>query len=465
MGISFSTNNSKNKSPNNTIKEFSNFYEVIDTIATYYILTMDFKSLSKLADKEYCDKLVIITSDIIKNYFNDLEITYLAQRIEKGEEVNKLAKENEIFVNKDKLESLDVKNDSQKSIRKKRICIGIAKFYVKIAHIFAAIVKTINPVYVYKENGTSVKKTLLEKHTIPKGIKKKLYKLNICDNRIRNLRKLDVDENKQINLHPKICDFNLDKKGNVKTLNDEPGITELMQLYLDDKYDYSTGVFIGMSDSTKGQFQKDLKTFYTAFTGNEDMPPEIQKFSDIKLRDYNNKNSCQGENPVFKQNYILSENDKLFVEYAKNIKDMIQTASNNQDKLLSVINELFIFVNDPYSDKKKIRVNPKLTEEYLQQIVEKTRKIIIELYVKCELDYVNGIKHYEAIVESKILETTKKQIDNLEKKATNIVTETNMKVVNNTNNLPQLPQQQLPQPMLPQMPQQPMLPQMPQQMY
>ena len=172
MGISFSTNNSKNKSPNNTIKEFSNFYEVIDTIATYYILTMDFKSLSKLADKEYCDKLVIITSDIIRNYFNDLEITYLAQRIEKGEEVNKLAKENEIFVNKDELESLDVKNDSQKSIRKKRICIGIAKFYVKIAHIFAAIVKTINPVYVYKENGTSVKKTLLEKHTIPKGIKK-----------------------------------------------------------------------------------------------------------------------------------------------------------------------------------------------------------------------------------------------------------------------------------------------------
>jgi hypothetical protein len=483
MGNSFSTNNSKNnsknKSPNNTIKEFSNFYEVIDTIATYYILTMDFKSLSKLADKEYCDKLVIITSDIIKNYFNDLEITYLAQRIEKGEEVNKLSKENEIFVNKDELESLDVKNDSQKSIRKKRICIGIAKFYVKIAHIFAAIVKTINPVYVYKENGTSVKKTLLEKDTIPKGIKKTLYKLNICDNRIRNLRKLDVDENKQINLHPKICDFNLDKKGNVKTLNDEPGITELMQLYLDDKYDYSTGVFIGMSDSTKRQFQKDLKIFYTAFTGNEDMPPEIQKFSDIKLRDYNNKNSCQGENPVFKQNYILSENDKLFVEYAKNIKDMIQTASNNQDKLLSVINELFIFVNDPYSDKKKIRVNPKLTEEYLQQIVEKTRKIIIELYVKCELDYVNGIKLYEAIVESKILETTKKQIDNLEKKATNIVTETNMKVVNNTNNLPQLPQQQLPQPMpeqpmlpqmpqqpmLPQMPQQPMLPQMPQQMY
>ena len=419
--------NISSKNNLNTNKEFSNFYQVIDTIASYYILTMDFKSLSKLSEKEYCDKLVIITSDIIKNYFNDLDITYLAQRIEKGEEVNKLAKENELFVSKDQLESLDVKNDTNKSIKKKRICIGIAKFYVKIAHIFAAIVKTINPVYVYKENGVSVRKTLLEKDKIPKGIKKKLYKLNICDNRVRNLRNLDINEKtKEVNLHPKVCDFNLDKNGNVKTLNNEPGITELMQLYLDDKYDYSTGVFIGMSDSTKRQFHKDLNTFYTAFTGNETMPPEIQKFSDIKLRDYNNKNSCQGSNPVFKQNYILSENDKLFIDYAKNIKDMIQTASDNQSKLLGIINELFIFVNEPYSDKKKIRINPKLNEESLQKIVERTRSIIIELYVKCELDYVNGIKLYEAIVESKILETTKKQIDNLEKRATNIVNETNI---------------------------------------
>ena len=105
---------------------------------------------------------------------------------------------------------------------------------------------------------------------------------------------------------------------------------------------------------------------------------------------------------------------------------MINSASDNQSKLLGIINELFIFVNEPYSDKKKIRINPKLNEESLQKIVERTRSIIIELYVKCELDYVNGIKLYEAIVESKILETTKKQIDNLEKRATNIVNETNI---------------------------------------
>jgi hypothetical protein len=433
---STSTNSANTKTKNE--KQFENFYQIIDYIATYYILTMDFKSLSSLSNKEYCDKLVIVTSDIIQKYFNDMEITYLAQRIKGGEEVNELAKEKVMFVNKDQLESLDIQNDVNKSIKKKRVCIGIAKFYVKIAHIFAAIVKTINPVYVYKdENGNVVKNGLLEKDKIPKNVERKLFKLNICDNRIRSLNSMDKDDvKKEVNLHPKICDMNLNKDGSVKTLGDEPGMVELLQLYLDDNYDYSNGTFTGMSDSTKRQFEKDLKTFYSAFTGNAEMPPEIKKFSDIKLRDYNSKNSCQGQNPAFKQNYILSDSDKLFTEYAKNINTMIQSASNKQSELLSVINDLFIFVNDPYSDKKKIRVNPTLNEDKLQKIVEKTRGIIIELYVKCELDYVENLKVYEAIVESKILETTKKQIDNLEKKANIIVDETSKKVASPPVNPP-----------------------------
>ena len=430
MGNTPSNSSNTTNTKTNSEKQFENFYQIIDYIATYYILTMDFKSLSNLSNKEYCDKLVIITSDIIQKYFNDMEITYLAQRIKGGEEVNELSKEKVMFVNKDQLESLDIQNDVNKSIKKKRVCIGIAKFYVKIAHIFAAIVKTINPVYVYKdENGNIVKNGLLEKDKIPKNVERKLFKLNICDNRIRSLNSMDSDDaKKEVNLHPKICGMNLNKDGSVKNLEEEPGIVELLQLYLDDNYDYSNGTFTGMSDSTKKQFEKDLKTFYSAFTGNAEMPPEIKKFSDIKLRDYNSKNSCQGSNPAFKQNYVLSNSDKLFMEYAKNIKTMIQSASNKQSELLSVINDLFIFVNDPYSDKKKIRVNPTLTEDKLQKIVEKTRNIIIELYVKCELDYVDNLKVYEAIVESKILETTKKQIENLERKANTIVDETNKKV-------------------------------------
>jgi len=407
--------------------KFDNFYEIIDFIATYYILTMDFQSLSKLSEKAYCDKLVILTSDIVDRYFNDTEVTFLAQRIKNGVEVNDLMKEKVIYINKDNLESLDVSNDVQKSIRKKRVCIGIAKFYVKIAHIFAAIVMTINPVYTYKDSsGQTVKTTLLEKDKIPKNVNRKLFKFNICDNRIRALKHGEfVDEQTgNVNIQPRVCDMNTGKDGNSKTLDNEPGIPELLRLYLDDKYDYSNGSFSGMTEETERQFRKDLQIFYTAFTGNQEMPDTIQKFSDIKLRDYSKKTGCQGPNPMLKGKYTLNKKDELFVKYADNIKSMIQSASDNQYKLLEVINELFTYVTDPYTGKRTIRINPKLTDELLQKAVEKTRKLIVNLYVKCETDYVNGVQIFEAIVESKIFETTQKQIENLKKEAANIIRET-----------------------------------------
>ena len=101
--------------------------QILDYIATYYILTMDFKSLRKLYNKEYCDKLVILTSDIINIYFTDLEITYLAQRIKNGVEINELEKDKVIFINKDDFDKLNVQN----SIKKKRMCMSISKFYIK----------------------------------------------------------------------------------------------------------------------------------------------------------------------------------------------------------------------------------------------------------------------------------------------------------------------------------------------
>ena len=40
-----------NTSSNNTNKDFDNFYNLLDYISSYYILTMNFKSLSKLSEK------------------------------------------------------------------------------------------------------------------------------------------------------------------------------------------------------------------------------------------------------------------------------------------------------------------------------------------------------------------------------------------------------------------------------
>jgi hypothetical protein len=417
MGNQVSTNQQTNELKPKPISQ------ILDYIATYYILTMDFQSLRKLYEKDYCDKLVVLTSDIIERYYTNMEITYLAQRVKNGIEVNELEKDKMLFFNKDDLNNMDVQN----ATKKRRICNGIAKFYIKIAHIFAAIVTTINPIYVYKDTeGNTIRANLYEKGKIPPNTPRDIYKLNICDNRINALKNkediLNPDENGEINVGPKVCAFNVNDFGNTKTLDEEPGIPELMELYLDDNYDYKTGRFTGMSEKTKKVFEEDLKIFYNIFTGKSEVPPEIKKFSDIRLRDYKNDPGCTGNDPKLQQKIKGKISNKLFSNYADNLKQMIQRANKNQTELLTILNKLFVYTIDPQTNKKKIRVNPSLNEEKLQEIVVETRALIIKLYLTCEIDYTNGIKLYEAIVEQKILETSKSQIENLEKLSDSLIT-------------------------------------------
>jgi len=413
-------NTSSNNSNNPSDKIFQNIYTVLDYIAASYILTTDYKNLSRLSEKEYCDNLLILTSEIIDKNFNDVEVTYLAQRVKDGKEVNLMTTDKVKLMNKDDLTNLSVKNDS---LQKKRMCNDISKFYVKIAHVFAAIVTTINPVYTYKdEYGNTVKKDLLEKDQIPKNIKRKLFKLNICDNRIRALKKnesFDVGTD-QVSLQPKICDMNT-KNGNVKKLIDEPGIAQLDKLYFDEGYDYDLGKFTKKSESSQLKYKQDLKTFYKAFTGKDDMPDTVTSFGDIELIDHNNTNkNCKGDDPSFKKKYKISKDNELFKKYGEHIKSMIMSAADQQSKLLSVINDMFAYTIDQTTKKKKIKINPTLTEKNLQAIVENARQIIIDLYVKCETDYLMGVRLYEAIIESVIIKTTENQIKSADKEINKI---------------------------------------------
>ena len=70
---------------------------VLDHIATKYILTQNFKDLTNLDKEEYCNKLIIMTSNIIKKYFNEKEIQYLEQRTKGGIPIEKMAKDKVIF--------------------------------------------------------------------------------------------------------------------------------------------------------------------------------------------------------------------------------------------------------------------------------------------------------------------------------------------------------------------------------
>ena len=400
------------------------FYNRIDEIATKYILTMDFKSLKKLSEKEYCDKLVLMTSEIFENQLDSMEVKYLLQRTQFGanedpnaEYLNEMKQKKFFFYMNDKTKQFDkfdvtLNNNEMKEPEKNRVCIGIAKFYIIIAHLFASIVKTINPVYSYSDsNGDQIEIDFYNKDRIPPNVETQIKRISICDNRLRALKEnIQADDNNDIYFKANNCDINIEKE----TLNNEPGIYEFQNLYMDDNYDYLTGHFTSKSEASTEIFKEDLKRFYTEFTGEENMPSDITKFSDIKLQHYNKKDCVNNEEPIYENN----ENADLFKLYAQNIRTMMKNTSEGQERLLEILNLVFL----PKDDDKFI-ISPELNEELLYALVGETRKIIMNLYLTCERDYLNGIKIYKQLVNQIEYENTERQIENLENQQKKMVCE------------------------------------------
>ena len=398
-----------------------NLGEVINFIATHYILTQSFKDLEALRDPNYCDKLIVITSDVLNKYLTKTDVSFLAQKIKKGVEVNEMTKDNLLYMRKEDLPNIDVKN----ATTKKRMCIGIAKYYIKITHIFGAILTTINPTYSYKDEfGTRHTVGFNDKNKIPSGVDVRINKVNLCSERINALVNGEdmsmKDTSQPIKIKPNFCQMNVDTKKTeqeqkltVKTLAYEPGIAQLERLYKD-VYNYETGTFTGMSDSMREEYKKDIATLYKAFTGKDSVPDSIQSFSQIPLRDFHSMQGCQAApNNQYMKEYIGTTKDKLFVGYANHVNTMMETASKNRDSLISILDKLFVFAVNPQTKKPEITINPKLNDALLDEIVIETQKKIIDLYVTCETHFIEGLELFEKIIKEHIREVTQKKIDAL----------------------------------------------------
>jgi hypothetical protein len=256
------------------------FENVISYIAAKYITKANFQDLKNLHDPKYCNKLVILTSKAIKHFLNDMEIQYMDQKTQGGVEINKMAKSSILYLDKENLDRLDISSQ----VKKKRMCIGIAKFYVKIAHLFAAIAMTINPRFTYTdtETGQDITISLQERGNIPNNLKIKHTYDNLCLRRINALKPIQNTTN-GIFIKSKNCNMNMKETSSIggvevpisstetKNLYDEIGIPELMNLYLDD-YNFNTGKYIGMTTQAKQSYINDLEKFYIAFTGGQCFP-------------------------------------------------------------------------------------------------------------------------------------------------------------------------------------------------
>ena len=455
---------------------------VIDFMASKYMLSPIFEEMNNLKDINYCNNLVIITSDLLEKNFTSKEIDYIYSKkyengnLEDSEETEEPEETDikEFVINKtlstgntperdggkseesdeieDKMDNEGIDEDEEyeedeededeeyeededeneeeededtelygeevyfgtkKDFKKfskdvkdknKYKCIGLAKFYVKIAHIFATIMTSVNPVYEYQEEGTSKKikkklKDMKSEKELPLNIKP--IQSGLCDSRIKMLQKnLEYltkinEENKDVDTVPSTDQTPHHCKNSSKKFDKEPGIPELEILYFD-VYDYSKGAFNEMSTEMRKKYNADLISFYEAFTGKEFTDDNgINKFSDISLIDYKKSDYCNANN-----GYGVVVNDSLLTKYAKHISDTIERANNQQKLLIEVIDKIFGFTED----QQEIMIRPELNYEGLGIIVEETRKIIIDLYSTCEEDFQKGINLFEAMVELKTIQ-------------------------------------------------------------
>lgn len=260
MGIEQSKNMPKNVSAD------AQDAGLLDMIASRYILTQNFTDMKRLSTKEYCDKLVILTSDIINKFMNEKTIKYLAETksgpygglnnqmkrekimyLDTGEitdkkqkketrlhlseaaeeRIKRMREEEEAMAlfkqyhqgmeggnNKSMFSKLDVRNPTQKQ----RMCYGIARFYVSIAHLYAAIFTTINPVYRYADSYYPYKKHETKYSSkVPENIIPVLDINNsICKRRINLLQ--PRSKNGEINIKmDNVCNMNARSKKITRT--------------------------------------------------------------------------------------------------------------------------------------------------------------------------------------------------------------------------------------------------------
>jgi hypothetical protein len=395
----------------------------------------------RLTNSKYCDDLVIITSKLLKKSYSPQEIHYAYQKI--------FDKSIGVGV------GVDVGVGDE---QKKKMCIDIAKYYVKIAHLFAAIITTLNPVFSWRSSASSSRAllrphvvdekqdiklttTLEDKHYISEMAQDiKVENLNFCNSRISDLMDMEEITNlidgkniipdgaegvSTIKIKTNLCSTNLNNNtegySRKKTVYDLPGFAELSRLYYD-RYNASKGRFDRMSASSEGEKKRNIALLYTLFTGDKNPPKDIKSFKDIPLHSFSDDIECENMDSIFNKTYMGTTKDKLFVDYVDMVKKMIYNSNMIRNSLLEIIDKIFILNNESFDvrdatneeTKEKYIIDPSLTYDELDRTITEARKIILKLYISCERDFLSTLKIFQAIIETQILETTKRQVKELE---------------------------------------------------
>ena len=401
-------------------------YEMIEKIAIDYATSVNLQNISMISTsseeyKNYCDNLNFVSSDILKSSLKPVEIKLLEERVKKG--VNKNT--NIISISNEDIEKSKILN--QEGIDD--ACNSITTFYIKIAHLYAAIVRVLQPSVTYNDGNNVVTKDLLEaiKEKLPKDIKLKDEHISLCSRRISFLNTTNkgiseienMNNGEQFQLNNSICNINLRNNNNtigpLKTLGGEYGIYELEQLYYDKNK--HGGLRVPNKDSANfEEYKKTLIDLYKIFSLDSKHKMDIFtsksdeekmkiigniRFADIPLKDYTKLCNNYDDNPSEindnnkQYNTSIGDGDsdksKSTKAYIDNLKNMHKQKEEQIQEILKILNYVFQVNNN------SVIINPSLTQESLDETIKKSREMIKKLYINCELKYLAGIEQYKQI--------------------------------------------------------------------
>lgn len=347
------------------------------------IILKEVKFNSTLGDSGKCEKLIIITSEVLNRLPFRL-ISYIDRRhklfSEKYEPIN--AMDRALLINTNPEILKESKLDEQNVFRKRQMCVGIARFYVQIGNLFNAIMSTMRP-YNYEYLQKNMPDNFYDMLTFglldgPESRSKDKSKYETYSMAGFTRRQNDMKEklkrmmvagqgDMKITPGSGICSITNDMKA-IKTTpmsmttsasttsqnKIKPSIFAMLEeLYFDifhnaSEVNTNTPQFIAMSDRMKNKiYLRDVHEIYRIVTGGKEPGEDIRTFADVSQ--YINDNNIINQWCEKNRTLEINVNDRMrynpvFVKYVNHIQLMNYKITKHRKGIVKLLDRVFVIM-------------------------------------------------------------------------------------------------------------------------